>query len=288
MRIGNVQLANVAGRASIIVGGQVLDIESASGGVVSSDPMQMAELELHPRYAELVAAAGTGDLTPLDPSRLWAPIPRPGKIVGVALNYRTHALESNLQIPEEPHVFAKFPNCVTGPFDPIVLPPGRDKVDYEAEIVIVIGRQCTAVQAEQAWDHIAGITAGQDISDRGEQFRLPVKQFTMAKSYDTFGPIGPVLCTADELADRDDIGLVGYVDGDEVQRGRSSDLIFSIPALVAWTSRYVTLFPGDLIFSGTPGGVGESRTPPLFLKPGMVVETEVEGVGRMRNLCTGD
>jgi 2,4-didehydro-3-deoxy-L-rhamnonate hydrolase len=288
MRIGNVQLANVAGRASIIVGGQVLDIESASGGAFSSDPMQMADLELHPRYADVVASAGTGDLTPLDPSRLWAPMPQPGKIVGVALNYRTHALESNLQIPEEPHVFAKFPNCVTGPFDPIVLPPGRDKVDYEAEIVVVIGRKCTAVQAEQAWDHIAGITAGQDVSDRGEQFRPPVKQFTMAKSYDSFGPIGPVMCTPDEFADRADIGLVGYVDGDEVQRGRSSDLIFSIPALVAWTSRYVTLLPGDLIFSGTPGGVGESRTPPLFLKPGMVVETEVEGVGRMRNPCTGD
>jgi 2-keto-4-pentenoate hydratase/2-oxohepta-3-ene-1,7-dioic acid hydratase in catechol pathway len=210
-------------------------------------------------------------------------VPRPPKGFGVALNYRSHAMESGRDLPTEPHLFGKMENCVCGPFDDIVVPAGRDQVDYETEVVIVFGRECAKASEADAWSYLAGVTGGQDISDRGEQFRPPVKQFTIAKTYDTFGPIGPYLVTPDELADRDAIGLVGRVDGEVVQSGSTDDLIFSVPTLVAWLSRYITFRPGDLVWTGTPGGVGEARTPPLFLRDGMIVETEIAGVGTMRN-----
>jgi 2-keto-4-pentenoate hydratase/2-oxohepta-3-ene-1,7-dioic acid hydratase in catechol pathway len=210
-------------------------------------------------------------------------VPRPPKGFGVALNYRSHALESGRDLPTEPHLFGKAENCVCGPYDAIVVPAGRDRIDYEAELVIVFGRTCRAVPEADAWDQLAGVTCGQDISDRGEQFRPPVKQFTIAKTYDTFGPIGPFLVTPDELADRDGLELEGRLNGEVMQHGNTDDLIFSVPALVAWLSRYITFQPGDLIWTGTPGGVGEARTPPVFLKEGDVVETEIEGIGTMRN-----
>ncbi|MBK9179648.1 MAG: fumarylacetoacetate hydrolase family protein [Acidimicrobiales bacterium] len=277
------RMANVGGRASLVVDGRVVDVERASGGELSSDPMVVTDLAVHPRLRELLAAAEPWNLPELDPTHLGPPVPRPGKIVAAALNYRSHAEESRLSIPDEPHVFAKLTSCVAGPFDPIVVPAGRDQVDFEAEIVVVVGRTMKAVAERDVWSHLAGVTCGQDVSDRGEQFRPPARQFTLAKSYDTFGPIGPVLVSPDALDDRDDIGIVGRVDGAELQRSSSSDLIFSVPALLAWLTRFVTFHPGDLVFTGTPGGVGESRTPPVFLRPGMVVETEIPGVGVMRN-----
>jgi 2-keto-4-pentenoate hydratase/2-oxohepta-3-ene-1,7-dioic acid hydratase in catechol pathway len=281
-----VRLANLAGRATVVVDGKAVDVEQASDGRLGPDPMVLCDLAHHDALrAVATAAAGPGaaEWPSLDESQLRAPVPRPPKGLGVALNYRSHAEESNKAIPEEPHLFGKLENCVTGPFDPIVVPRGRDMVDYETEVVIVFGRVATAVAEADAWGVLAGVTGGQDISDRGEQFRPPVKQFTIAKTYDTFGPIGPYLVTADEFPDRDAIGLVGRVDGDEVQRGRTDDLIFSVPKLVAWLTRFMTFLPGDLVWTGTPGGVGEARTPPLFLEPGMVVETEIDVVGTMRN-----
>jgi 2-keto-4-pentenoate hydratase/2-oxohepta-3-ene-1,7-dioic acid hydratase in catechol pathway len=177
----------------------------------------------------------------------------------------------------------KFPSAITGPYDEIVVPEGRNMIDFETELVLVIGRKFKAINEADAWGMVAGITGGQDISDRGEQFRPPIKQFSLAKSYDTFAPMGPFLVTPDEFADRDDIGLTGWVNGEKVQAARTSDFIFSVPSMLAWLSRFVTFEIGDVIYTGTTGGVGESRTPPLFLKHGFVVETEVEGVGKMRN-----
>ncbi len=277
------RFANVSGRATLVVEGRAVDIERASAGRLGADPMLCCDLANHPALADLAATVTPGDWPELDPATLGPPVPRPPKGFGVALNYRSHALESNKDIPTEPHLFGKMENCVCGPYDEIVVPAGRDMVDYEAEVVIVFGRTCSRVSEAEAWSYLAGVTAGQDISDRGEQFRPPVKQFTIAKTYDTFGPIGPVLVTPDEFADPDAIGLVCRIDGQEVQRGSTDDLIFSVPALVAWLSRFITFRPGDLVWTGTPGGVGEARTPPLFLRHGMVVETEVSGVGTMRN-----
>jgi len=277
------RLANHAGRATVVVDGRAVDVETASGGSLGSDPMLLAELANHPALQRIADAAVPADWPAVDEARLGAPVPRPPKGFGVALNYRQHAVESNLAIPEEPHLFAKTENCVCGPFDDIVVPAGREKVDYEAELVIAFGRRCSGATRADAWSYLAGVTCGQDISDRGEQFRLPVKQFTIAKSYDTFGPIGPYLVTPDEFADPDALDLVGRLSGVEMQRTSTNDLIFGVPALVEWLSRFITFQPGDLVWTGTPGGVGEAQQPPRFLRAGDIVETEIPGIGCMRN-----
>ncbi|MFQ5966434.1 MAG: fumarylacetoacetate hydrolase family protein [Acidimicrobiia bacterium] len=279
------RLANVDGRASLITDGKVLDVEQASGGVLGPDPMVLSSLEHHDALRVLIETGDPEGLPPLEEASLGPPVPRPTKIVAIALNYRSHAEDFEIPIPDEPHLFAKFPSCVTGPQGDIVIPAGREMVDFEAEVVLVLGKRCHGLGPEVVWDHIAGVTGGQDISDREEQFRPPVKQFTMAKSYDTFGPTGPVMVTPDEFDDPNDIELVGRLDGTEMQRGRTSDLIFPVPELVSWLNRFMTFEPGDLIFTGTPSGTGEGRQPPVFLREGMVLETEISGVGTMRNVC---
>jgi len=277
------RFANLSRRSTLVIEGRAVDIERASDGKIGSDPMVCSDLSNHAELSRLATSIDPSEWPQLDPATLGPPVPRPPKGFGVALNYRSHAVESNKEIPSEPHLFGKAENCVCGPYDEIVVPAGRDMIDYEAELVIVFGRTCSKATAAEAWSYLAGVTCGQDISDRGEQFRPPVKQFTIAKTYDTFGPIGPYLVTPDELSDRDGLALQGRVDGQIVQDGNTDDLIFSVPALVAWLSRFITFRAGDLVWTGTPGGVGEARTPPLFLRDGMVVETEVEGIGTMRN-----
>ena len=165
-----------------------------------------------------------------------------------------------------------------------MIPAGRDRVDWEAELVLAIGKRGRDIPEGEAWSDVAGVMCGQDILDRPEQFRA-VRQFTMAKSRDSYAPTGPVLVTPDELADRDDLAVRCSVDGEEVQSGRTSDLIFPVPELIAFISSWCTLEPGDLIYTGTPSGVGDSREPPLYLAPGNVVETEIEGIGMLRNTC---
>jgi 2-keto-4-pentenoate hydratase/2-oxohepta-3-ene-1,7-dioic acid hydratase in catechol pathway len=277
------RLANYQGRATIISEGRAVDVQRASGGSLGSDPMLLSDLANHDALRAVASGARVGDWPLLDEAQLGAPVPRPPKGFGVALNYRQHALESGRELPTEPHLFGKMENCVCGPFDAIVVPAGCRHVDYEAELVIVFGRTCKRATRESAWSFLAGVTAGQDISDRAEQFRAPVKQFTIAKTYDTFGPIGPYLVTVDELANRDALELEGRVSGEVMQHSNTSDLIFDVPALVVWLSRYITFRAGDLVWTGTPGGVGEARNPQRFLRAGDVVETEIEGIGTMRN-----
>lgn len=277
------RFANVSGRSTLVVDGRAVDIERATDGAIGADPMVCSDLSRHEDLARLAESVDPSAWPELDPTTLGAPVPRPPKGFGVALNYRSHAVEAGRDIPTEPHLFGKTENSVCGPYDDIIVPVGRDMIDYEAEMVIVFGRTCAKATEADAWSYVAGVTAGQDISDRGEQFRPPVKQFTIAKTYDTFGPIGPYLVTVDELANRDGLAVQGRVDGEVVQDGNTDDLIFSVPALVTWLSRFITFRAGDLIWTGTPSGVGEARTPPLFLRDGMVLETDVEGVGTMRN-----
>jgi len=278
-----VRLANYQGRATIVIDRHAVDVQTASDGSFGSDPMLLSDLAHHDALRTLANGARANDWPLLDEAHLGAPVPRPPKGFGVALNYRQHAIESGRDLPTEPHLFGKMDNCVCGPFDEIVVPMGRTHIDYEAELVIVFGRTCKEATRENAWSFLAGLTAGQDISDRAEQFRPPVKQFTIAKSYDTFGPIGPYLVTADELAHPDALELEGRVSGEVMQHSNTSDLIFDVPALVVWLSRYITFHPGDLVWTGTPGGVGEARNPQRFLRAGDVVETEIEGIGTMRN-----
>jgi 2-keto-4-pentenoate hydratase/2-oxohepta-3-ene-1,7-dioic acid hydratase in catechol pathway len=280
------RLANYAGRSTLVIDNALrhaVDVSRASGGTLSADPMILSDLACHAALRELAASVNPTDWPALDPARLGPPVPRPAKGFGVALNYRQHALETGRELPGEPALFGKSENAVCGPYDEVVVPSGRDRVDYEAELVIVFGRRCHGVDEADAWEQLAGVTCGQDISDRAEQYREPVRQFTVAKSYDTFGPIGPYLVTPDELADPDALELSCRIDDLEVQRSSTSDLIFSVPALVAWLSRHITFLPGDLLWTGTPSGVGVARTPPLFLQAGMVIETEIEGIGTMRN-----
>ncbi len=277
------RLANYKGRAAIVVRGHVVDVEHATGGQLGSDPMVLSDLANHDLLRALEQSVEADDWPTDEESHLGAPVPRPPKGFGVALNYKQHALESGRELPTEPHLFGKMENCVCGPFDEIIVPAGCVEIDYEAELVIVFGRTCKNATREDAWSFLAGVTAGQDISDRAEQFRPPVKQFTIAKTYDTFGPIGPYLVTADELPNHDALELEGRVSGEVMQHSNTSDLIFDVPALVVWLSRYITFQPGDLLWTGTPGGVGEARTPQRFLHAGDVVETEVEGIGTMRN-----
>ena len=275
------RLANLRGRATIVVQGRAVDVERASGGALGSDPMVLSDLANHDLLRHLAASAAPEEWPLLDEAGLAAPVPRPPKGYGVGLNYRMHAIESGREFPTEPHLFAKTENCVCGPFDEIVVPKGLEMIDYETELVIVFGRTCKGATRENAWSHLAGVTCGQDISDRGEQFRPPLKQFTIAKSYDTFGPIGPYLVTPDELADPDALALRGTVSGVVMQEAVTSDLIFDVPALVVWLSRHITFQPGDLVWTGTPGGVGEARG--RFLRDGDVVETWIDGIGTMRN-----
>lgn len=271
------RIANLSGRAHLVVDGRLVDVERASGGRLPADPMALID------SLDSVGDLSVPDDAPsLDGAALGPPVPRPSKIVAIGLNYRGHAEESGLELPEQPVVFAKLPSAICGPTDEIVVPGGRARVDWEAELVIVIGRRGRHVAAADAWSHVAGVTGGQDISDREEQFRA-LRQFTMAKSFDSYAPVGPIMVTPDELANPDDVGIACRVDGEVVQSSRTGDLIFPVPELIEWVSRICTLEPGDLIFTGTPSGVGDSRKPPRYLGGGNVIETEIEGVGAMRN-----
>ncbi|WP_405875441.1 MULTISPECIES: fumarylacetoacetate hydrolase family protein [unclassified Streptomyces] len=276
------KLANLAGRPVVVKGDRALDIANASKGAIEPRLEVLSDLSLQDELRALAERAAEADWKPFEPSDLGR-VAKPYKAIGVALNYRAHAEESNLPVPDEPSVFAKFASSVVGPYDQIVVEPQYDKVDYEAELVVVMGKAGKNISEADAWSYVAGVTAGQDISDRKEQWRKPINQFTLPKSYDTFSPIGPYLVTVDEFEDPDDIEVAGWVDDLEVQRGRTSDLIFSVPELIAWLSKRVTFEPGDLIFTGTPAGCGVRRTPRLYLTEGKVLRTEVTGVGTMVN-----
>ncbi|MCE2524929.1 MAG: fumarylacetoacetate hydrolase family protein [Acidimicrobiia bacterium] len=276
------RFANVSGRACLVLDGRAVDIAEASGGALSSDPMMTADLANHAALRALAADVDPASWPALREADLGPPVPHPGKIIALALNYRTHAEEAGLAIPTEPHVMAKFPTCICGPGADVPI-GDLEMVDYEVELVLAVGRRCKGVAAPDAWSHISGLTCGNDVSDRNEQFRPPVRQFSLAKSYDAFGPIGPTMITPDEVPNRDDLALGCRVDGEVRQQARTSDFIFDVSYLMAWLSRYVTLEVGDLIFTGTPGGVGDSMDPPTYLRHGQVVELEIEGIGTLRN-----
>jgi len=230
------------------------------------------------RFDEL---AGWTDFSRAKPvGRLGPPVPHPRQVFAVALNYRPHAAEAGFRPPEEPLVFTKFPSCIAGPDIEVRLPPG--KPDWEIEVVAVIGRGGHRIPRERAWDAVAGLTVGQDLSERASQLRGTPAQFSLGKSFPGFGPIGPVAVTPDEFADRDDIGFECHLGDELVQHGRTSQMIFPIDDLVARISAVCPLLPGDLIFTGTPAGVGNRRNPPRYLRPGETLVSRVEGIGEIR------
>jgi 2-keto-4-pentenoate hydratase/2-oxohepta-3-ene-1,7-dioic acid hydratase in catechol pathway len=220
-------------------------------------------------------------------TELDAPAQRPRQVFAIALNYLDHAAEAGVNAPPSPSVFTKFPTCLVGPTAAIELP--STQVDWEVELVAVIGRTAYRVSEADAWNYVAGVTVGQDISERAVQLAGPVPQFSLAKSYRTFGPIGPWLVTPDALQRRDDLELQCSVAGRVLQKGRTSQMVFSLSELIAAISQISPMLPGDLLFTGTPPGVGWARKPPEYLQPGTTLISEIEGIGKLVNpVVAGD
>jgi 2-keto-4-pentenoate hydratase/2-oxohepta-3-ene-1,7-dioic acid hydratase in catechol pathway len=273
MRFGTVD-----GRLVLVRDSLVIDVHKHSGGHFPTDvPAALAQFD------ELTAWASTVDwaqAAPMTATSLGAPVPNPRQVFAVALNYRPHAAEAGFQPPEDPLIFTKFPSCIAGPITEVTLPPG--KPDWEIEVVVVIGRGGARIDRADAWSAIAGLTVGQDLSERSTQMRGTPAQFSLGKSYPGFGPTGPVAVTPDEFEDRNNIGFDCHLGDDLVQHGRTSEMIFPIDDLVARLSAVCELLPGDLIFTGTPAGVGNRRTPPRYLQPGETLVSRVDTIGEIR------
>lgn len=273
------KLANHAGRAVLVLDDGIADVEQVSNGRFGPSPMSP--------YADWAAftelAAGVTTPTgPLVEAELRCPVPAPPQVFAIGLNYRSHAEESGMQVSAVPPTFTKFPSSLSGPFDDVEIVGGA--IDWEVELVAVVGSFADRVQLADAWSHIAGLTVGQDVSDRALQFAAGA-QFSLGKSRRGYGPMGPWLVTPDEVPNRDDLALGCSVDGEVVQDARTSDLVFDVAQLVVELSAVTPLLPGDVIFTGTPAGIGATRKPPKFLQPGQVLETWVEGIGTIRNRC---
>ncbi|MEU6578759.1 fumarylacetoacetate hydrolase family protein [Streptomyces sp. NPDC046805] len=273
------RMANAAGRLMLLTDDGWSDVERASRGLFSADPQEVYE-----RWDEFrhwaAHAQPTGGVT-IDESELRSPVPRPRQTLAIGLNHRDHADESGFTVPESPPVFTKFVSSITGPYGDISLLEGS--VDWEVELVAVIGRRAWQVSEERAWAHVAGLTAGPDISERDLQLSGPVPQFSLGESHPGSGPMGPCLVTPDAFDDPDDIELGCAINGEEMQKGRTSDLIFSVPQLITRLSAVLPLLPGDVIFTGTPAGVGLGRNPKRFLADGDELVSYVEGVGELRH-----
>jgi 2,4-diketo-3-deoxy-L-fuconate hydrolase len=223
-----------------------------------------------------------GEAVALEEVRLLAPIARPGKIVAIGLNYVDHAEETGQPIPEVPVVFGKYPNTIIGPGEPIRIPPIASQIDYEAELTVVIGRRARNVSEDQAMEYVFGYTNANDVSARDLQFSEG-GQWTRSKSIDTFCPTGPYVATRDEIPDPHNLYIRCILNGEVVQDGHTSKMIFSVAEMVSFLSQGMTLEPGDLIITGTPPGVGMAREPQLWMKPGDEVSIEIEGLGTLTN-----
>jgi len=279
-----VRIANLAGRLVVIVDDTAVDVEKASNGEFGASPQDIYE-----RWEAFTAWAAQASLPAgdsFDHDELGSPAPAPRQVLAIGLNYRAHAAESGFAAPStEPPVFTKFPSCIIGPRGEITLPPGGH-TDWEVELVAVIGRRAFQVPVEDALSYVAGYAVGQDVSERILQAAAVPPQFSLGKSLPGFGPIGPWLVTLDDFDDPNDLELGCAVDGEQMQLGRTSDLIFSVPALVAKLSATMPLLPGDVIFTGTPSGVGLGRTPQRWLADGEELVTHIEGIGELRHRFT--
>jgi 2-keto-4-pentenoate hydratase/2-oxohepta-3-ene-1,7-dioic acid hydratase in catechol pathway len=223
-----------------------------------------------------------GESVALEDVNLHAPIARPGKVIGIGLNYEDHAQETGADIPEKPIVFAKYPNTITGPGNSIVIPKITEQADYEAELAVVIGRKARNVEAGDALDYVFGYMNANDVSSRDLQFSEG-GQWTRSKSIDTFAPIGPYLVTKDEIEDPQNLSVKCTLNDEVMQDGNTEKMIFSVAEIVAFLSTGMTLEPGDIIMTGTPPGVGVARDPQVFLKDGDEVSIEIEGLGKLTN-----
>jgi 2-keto-4-pentenoate hydratase/2-oxohepta-3-ene-1,7-dioic acid hydratase in catechol pathway len=272
------RLANHDGRLMVArAGDSFVDVEAASDGRFGSDPQ--AVYEHWDAFGRWLEAAELPAGEQLVPEALGPPVPRPRQVFAVALNYPEHAAEGGFTAPEQPLIFTKFPTCIAGPVVDVALP--GDRVDYEAELVCVIGRRADHVAEPDAWNHVAGLTAGQDLSARDVQMRGPAPQYSLGKSFPGFGPTGPWVVSTDEPGVTGALEVASLLNGEQMQHDTTASMIFSIPVLIAYISAICPLLPGDLIFTGTPSGVGFKRDPPRYLKPGDVLVTRISGIGEI-------
>ncbi|MEY4401754.1 MAG: hypothetical protein RL072_1619 [Actinomycetota bacterium] len=261
-------------------GSRVSDLESASKGEFPSDPLQAFS-----RWAQIrsFAASCTDEGSPIHPAQFDAPSPFARQIFGIGLNYREHALETGAPIPDTPLTFTKFSSSINRPFGeiPVTVPT----CDWEVELVVVVGRGGRGIPVEDGWESLAGVCVGQDISDRTLQRATQPPQFNLGKSRRGYTPFGPWLSDWKTVTKRDSLVLSCVVNGVQKQRSSTDDLIFNIPTLVSYLSSIVELLPGDVIYTGTPSGVGGARKPPEFLKPGDVIVSNIEGLATITNRC---
>jgi 2-keto-4-pentenoate hydratase/2-oxohepta-3-ene-1,7-dioic acid hydratase in catechol pathway len=271
-----VRVANLAGRAILVGDEGALDVETASGGRFGPDPQGL--FADWPAFADWAATA-SGTVAPYDPAALEAPVPRPRQVIAIGVNYTEHAAEAGYPDDSMPITFTKFPSSIVGPSHVVTLP--SDHVDWEVELVVAISREAHDVARADAWSYIAGVTIGQDLSERLVQNEGSKPQYSLGKSFTGFGPTGPWLVTPDELPNRDDLAISCAIDGETMQTGRTSAMIYSVPILIERLSGIITLYPGDLIFTGTPAGVGNARTPKRFLQPHETLVSTIEGIGEL-------
>jgi 2-keto-4-pentenoate hydratase/2-oxohepta-3-ene-1,7-dioic acid hydratase in catechol pathway len=277
-----VRLANVDGRAVHLTSDDKgFDVETASSGKYGPHLP-----EIYENWDGFRSWAKTIDPTASDVSftrdQLRSPSPQPRQIVAIGLNYRDHAAESGFALPEGlPPTFTKFVSSLTGPDATVTIPAGGN-LDWEVELVVVIGRTTKHVSEQDAWEAVAGLTIGQDLSERISQLQGPAPQFSLGKSFPSFAPVGPWLVSPEEVPSKDDLELGCAIDGEVVQLGKTGDLLFPVPALISRLSQVITLYPGDLIFTGTPAGVGLGRQPQRFLRPGETLRSWIDGIGEMR------
>ena len=273
------KLGSNSGRAIFIKDDKYYDVNTISNGDISSNSLKaLSDTEkLSQLYINLNDYEPSGNLSDinLDPPII------PTNVFAVGLNYKKHAEESNLEIPPFPMIFTKHSTCISGPKSDICMK--SDMVDYEAELVFVIGKGGKDISKEDAWQHVAGLCVGQDISDRPVQFHATPPQFNLGKSFDTFGPIGPYLVSTDLFDNKESLKLQCWVNDELRQETLTNDLIFDIPYLISYISEFITLNTGDVIFTGTPEGVGATQG--KFLKDGDILKTSIEGIGTLENKC---
>jgi len=267
---------------AILAGGHYIDLPATDAKFPTSMRQLLGSPELLDAARQLAGRPG-GERVPVASARLHAPVHDPQKIVCVGLNYRDHAAESKMPIPKEPVLFSKFPTALVGHGEPIEIPGVSTKVDYEVELVIVIGKRGRRIREAAAMDHIAGYCVGHDVSARDWQLEKDGKQWMVGKTFDTFAPVGPTLVTRDEVPDPHSLGIRLRLNGKTMQDSSTAQMVFSVAQLVAYASIVFTLEPGDLIFTGTPPGIGHALNPPVYLKAGDMVEAEVDTLGVLRN-----
>lgn len=278
--------ADGAGRIGILRGDRVFDLGKTDPGLPRC-MKTLLEMGAEGLRRAAIAAEGAIEAIPSHQVDLLPPVPQPEKIICVGLNYADHAAETGIRPPREPVIFNKLPTTLRASGDPIVLPELSREVDYEAELVVVIGAGGRAIPRDKALAHVAGYTCGNDVSARDWQKGKPGGQWLLGKSFDSFAPTGPALVTADEVGDAGKLRIKCRLNGRLVQDSCTDQLIFPVAELIAYVSSVATLKPGDLIFTGTPPGVGMARTPPLYLRAGDLVEVEIERVGLLRNRVAG-